>query len=189
MLVLYLLLRVYLNDVRQNNLPPDKIKMEASVPVTITGFKLYYDKSKGIEVLFPKQPEVTNFEVLGYPSTHYQAAAVVDEHNFAQYSVTYTDSEIYSTESINAYLNNSINGKIIGLGGGAKVVTSEVTKYKGFPAREYLIEYTIEGVLINNKGINFIMSGDPISLSVSYPATMSEVKTHFREFTKSFILK
>ena len=163
--------------------------MEASVPLAITGFELYSDKSKGIEVLFPKQPEVTTFELLGEPSTHYQAASVVDENNFAQYSVTYTDTEIYSTESINTYLNNVTEGKIVGLGDGAKVVTSEMTEYKGFPAREYLIEYTIEGVLVKNRGIAFIINGDTVSLSVSYPATMSEVKVHFGEFTKSFRLK
>jgi len=187
--VAYAILQLYLDDVQRNNAPSEKVSMESSAPVTIPGFELYTDKSKNLEVLFPEQPEVTTFELSGYPVTHYKSISVVDNENFTQYSVTYTDTEIYSTESIDAYLNSFTKGKIIGLGSDAKVVTSKATQYKGFPAREYLIEYTSESTKIINKGIGFIANGDPIDLSVSYPSTMNASNTHFNEFTDSFMLK
>ncbi len=185
----YIILQFYLNDIQKNNVPIEKINIESSAPVIIPGFELYTDKSKGFQILFPEQPEVTTFNLSSYPVTHYKSLSISDNDNFIQYSVTYTDTEIYSTESINAYLNSFIKGKIIGLGDDVKVTTSQIKEYKGFPARKYLIEYTSDGMKIRNKGISFIANGDSINLSVSYPFTMNINDTYFNEFTSSFILK
>lgn len=187
--VILTIFKLYFGEEQKDNLSPEKINMESTVPVTISGFQLYTDKSKGLQVLFPGQPEVTTFELGGYPVTHYKALSLIDENNFTQYSVTYTDTEIYSTSSIDSYLSNFPKGKIIGLGRDAKVVTSEIIQYKGFPALEYLIEYSSEGVLIKNRAIVFIANGDPVDLSVSYPATTNANNIHFEKFIKSFFLK
>ncbi|MDO8463511.1 MAG: hypothetical protein Q7S96_04575 [bacterium] len=180
---------VAVESARQKARQAVQVGMESSVPVVIAGFELYTDESKGLQVLFPGQPEVTTFELSGYPGTHYKSLSVVDSETYIQYSVTYIDTEIYSTESINAYLSRFPNGKSLGLGDDAKLVISEAAQYKGFPAREYLIEYTSEGVKIKNEGVGFIVNGDPIDLSVSYPATMDGNDTHFNEFTSSFVLR
>lgn len=184
-----IIFKLHLDDKQKNSAPLEKVSMELGIPVAIPGFELYTDKSKGLQVLFPEQPEVTSFEFSGYPVAHYKSTSIVDDNNFTQFSVTYTDAEIYNTESINTYLNNFTKGKIMGLGGDAKIITNETTHYKGFLAREYVIEYTSEGFKIKNKGIIFVANGDPIDLSVSYPATMDDEATHFSEFTKSFMLK
>jgi hypothetical protein len=174
-----------------SNLPSSqRSSMEPSKQVVIAGFELYSDKSKGLQILFPGQPEITNFKVGEVPVTHYKAVSVIDDANFTQYSVSYSDTEIYSTRAIDAYLNSYVKGKAVGgLSDDAMVVTNTITKYKGFPAREYLIEYTSEGLLIKYKGVVFVANGDPIDLSISYPATMDAGKTYFNEFSESFELR
>jgi len=187
--IVYTIFQLYLGSHQRGAILKEKVNVESAIFDVVPGFELYTDELQRFQILFPGQPEVNNLKFNGNSLTHYKSLNLIDNENFAQYSVAYLDSEIFTKQAINVYLESYVKGKIIGLDDGAKVISNELTKYKGILAKEYLIEYLSEGIIIKNKGVVFISNGDPIDLSVSHPSTMNTNSIYFNEFINSFELK
>jgi hypothetical protein len=171
----------------QNTQLPEKIKMEPSVPVNIPNFEIFKDQDIGFEVLLPEPPKKDNYSILNSANTGYTAYLYIDENNFVQYRVSYYDDEIYNKDAIDAYLDTYLIGKTIGKNGSI-IINSKRTQYKGFPALNYRIQFEKDGVTLYNDGLEFIANGDPISLSINYPASLNYSDVHFEDFINSFNL-
>jgi len=163
----FTIFRFLMDEMRRDSGPPEEITIESDLSASIPGFDLYVSEINEFQVLLPEDPEITTFELEGYPFTHYKSIYYPDD-SLVQYGITYMDSDIYSEESIDAYLAKYTESKAIGAGRNSELATNDATQYKGFPARKYLIEYISEGVKIINEGIAFVANGDAIDLSVSY---------------------
>lgn len=180
------ILQMYISDNAKKNQIPNKIIMENSeTPIIIDGFEWYNDEVNKFQVLFPEKPEVTTQTINDTTIKHYKTTYFDNNNDFVQYSIAYTDTDLYKTDSINKYLDSYIKSKAIG----SDLIKNEITEYKKFPARKYLIQYTSEGLLVTNRGIAFIANGDSVDLSLNYLSTLNEDKTNFNEYTNSFTLK
>ena len=160
--------------------------VEAGVSEMIPGFYLYADEAKGISIFFPDEPEITNLESDDIPITHWSALRVLSETELIEYKLAYTDTQIFSSASIEAYLDIYPEGRALGISTTSKILSNNSTKFKGLPAREYTFEYEAYGALIKNRGLVFVVDGKPIDLLVSYHDTIDDSEVHFAEFIDSF---
>ena len=194
-LITYSLVSSTISNIYNNNTStmvtaPPKISVGSSDDViTINGFNYYYDKKYNFKILLPEEPEITDLDLEGTPIRNLRAVKYLNEDNFIQYSLGYTDTDIYSDSSINVYLNGYIKSKISSMTNSEHILKENELLFNNFAAKEYILEFTYNGVNMKMKGLVFIVNGDPIDISIIYPSSVNYEDTYFEKYIKSFYIK
>lgn len=157
-----------------------------SIEIEIDGFTRYTSKKDGFIVLFPEEPEISEYEIEGSKVKNYQSFI---RNKAIEYNVFIieTNLKILSNKAISAFLNSIVKSQAESVKDGI-IISEKSTEFQGFEAREYIYSNIVLDTKMIHKGVIFIVAGDPIQLSVFYPEKIDESEVDYKEFVNSFQL-
>jgi hypothetical protein len=122
-------------------------------------------------------------------ATSYTAGETIGD-GFITYNIImidFTDGKVLSDESIDAYLSGFPENRFETMVNPVKVYSKRVTFQNKYPGVESKVRSLMDGVSVYRQGIDFLVNGDAMTLSILYSADIEgQVQERFTQFINSF---
>jgi hypothetical protein len=162
-------------------------KLTKLTEIEIDGFIRYISKKDSFIVLFPEEPEISEYKIEGSGILKNYQSFVRNKAIEYNVFIIEPNSKILSNKAISAFLNSIVKSQAGSVKDGI-IISEKSTEFQGFEARGYIYSNIVLDTKMIHKGVIFIVDGDPIQLSVLYPEKINESEVNYKEFVNSFQL-
>lgn len=146
---------------------------------------VYTSPEDGFSVIFPKQPALTEVDVIEARTHNYQAFSA-DESVSYNVFFTVNEKKVLASDSQEAFLKNHLVGRLALLAK-PQVLRDDPTTYNGLPGRDYAYIETGTDPPILFRGLVFLLDGDAINVSMLHAKDIVP-QYSFEDFVGSFRL-
>ena len=164
----------------------DTEKPEETFEVVSSTLIKYTSRKDAFRVLLPSTPSIMNLDTLN--NTHVRIYQTKVQDGSIVYNVFchYFETKLLSDESIRSYLDSTLPEHLTGADKG-QITKKTLTQFRGFEAKEFERVSAVGDMEFIYRGVDFVIDGDGISLTMVYPKG-TEPELTFDEFSESFEL-